>query len=85
MIWKKLTLILLVIVLSYLIVDYYRNWHNVDLAVNFIRTNRACDYFTVDECIDIRNLYIYGATRLLVLPVLILIVSMLIGFVVGRL
>jgi len=81
MFWEKLALISLIIVLCTLIYDYYRSWHNVDLAVNFIRLGKeVCDYTTSGKCVDMDTLYIHGISKLLILPIFISIISMLIGF-----
>jgi hypothetical protein len=83
-IWKKIFLITAIIALLVSCSVYYMNLHNLDLAFNFIRL-AGCDYVSTSECVDYRNLYITSFEILKYSIILIIVISLLIGFTIEKL
>ena len=82
--WKKLCLIGEIAFLMSLLTSYYSSLHNIDLAYNF-KGLAKCDFVSKDECVDLRNLYIESCESLRRIVLIIVGLSILIGFTIHRL
>jgi len=76
----KLATVVLTVALVHLSMEYYARWHNVDLAVNFMKAHE-CDWISTKECVSYKDLYIDSMSELLLFPVYIMLLSLALGWI----
>jgi len=79
----KLVMTALIIALVRLSMEYYARWHNVDLAVNFMKAYE-CDWVSTKECVSYKDLYIDSMSELLLFPVYIILLSLALGWILNE-
>ena len=76
----KLATAVLTVALVHLCAVYYTRWHNVDLAVNFMKAYE-CDWVSTKECVSYKDLYINSMSELLLFPIFITVLLLALGWI----
>jgi len=79
--WKKISLILSILLLAAFAWRYYMSLHTLDLAWNFWRV-AECDYVTTEKCVEFKDLWIMNFNRLELLFIGIVALSIFIGYII---
>ena len=81
-IWKKLTLAILIILLTYETWRIAMCIHNMDSVFNFFQLGE-CDYVSTEKCVSFKEIWIKSFSEIEYTIIFIIAISILIGIVIG--